>query len=140
MRIVEEPAVRRVQLSVALDVDRREVVHHDLSHGVVSKERLERPVAEDVVGRFADEPVAVGRRKRRLIVCEDFAQLLPYAEFQLLGRHVHVVELRAKRLDEALVDLLLQRVERIGLPWRRGIGGNETIPRCGLRLLRPSRL
>ena len=140
MRVVEEAAVRRVQLAVTLDVNSREVVHHDLSHGVISKERLERPVAEDVVGRLADQSVAVGCRKRRLVFCEDFAQLLPHAEFQLLGRHVHVVQLRAKRLDETLVDLFLQRVERIGLPWRRGIGGNETIPRCGLRLLRPSRL
>ena len=45
----------RVELAVALDVDRVRAVDHDLADGVVAQERLERPVAEDVVGDLAGD-------------------------------------------------------------------------------------
>ena len=38
------------QLAAALDVDPARAVDHDLGHGLVAQERLERAVAEDVVG------------------------------------------------------------------------------------------
>ena len=55
--------VRRVllELAVALDEDPVEVVDHDLGHGVVAEQRLERPVAEDVVGDLADDAGAAPR-------------------------------------------------------------------------------
>ena len=51
--------VRPLELAGALDVDPVEPVDHDLGHGVVAEERLERAVAEDVVGD------ARGRAARR---------------------------------------------------------------------------
>ena len=44
-------ASRPLDLALALDVDPVEVVDHDLGDVVVAEQRLERPVAEDVVGR-----------------------------------------------------------------------------------------
>jgi hypothetical protein len=40
-------------------------VHHDLAHGVVREEALERPVAEDVVGELPDELTPLLSRQRR---------------------------------------------------------------------------
>ena len=51
-------------LAAALDVDVARAVHHDLGDGVVAQERLERPVAEDVVGDLARDlrPLLAGER------------------------------------------------------------------------------
>ena len=49
-----------LQPAAALDPDVVRAVDHDLGHGVVGQQPLERPVAEDVVGDLADQPLAVG--------------------------------------------------------------------------------
>ena len=54
-------------LPVALDVDPVGPVDHDLADRVLPKQRLERPVAEDVVGDLADDLPALVPRERRLV-------------------------------------------------------------------------
>src|SRR4029078_11297620 len=53
VRAVDEGRVGELDLAVPLDVDTVVVVDHHLGHGVVAQQRLERPVAEDVVGDLA---------------------------------------------------------------------------------------
>ena len=55
MRVVGERGAGALELAVALDVDLVERVDHHFCHGVVAQERLQRPVAEDVVGDVADD-------------------------------------------------------------------------------------
>ena len=57
--------VRALELAVALDVDPVERVDHDLGDGVVAEQRLERAVAEDVVGDLADDLAALLAGQRR---------------------------------------------------------------------------
>ena len=51
----------------ALDVDAVGPVDHDLADRVLAKERLERPVAEDVVGDLADDLPALVPRQGSLV-------------------------------------------------------------------------
>ena len=60
-----EPHLRLLDQPAPLDVDRVMIVHHHLGDLRVGQERLDRPVAEDVVRDLADEPHAVGRAERR---------------------------------------------------------------------------
>ena len=53
VRVVDEGRVGALDLAVALDVDVVVAVDHDLGDGVVAQQRLERAVAEDVVGDLA---------------------------------------------------------------------------------------
>src|SRR4029077_14634816 len=49
------------------------------------------------------------------VFSQHVGQLLPHAELELIRRHVQVVQLRHKRLDQALVDLALEGLARV---WR----------------------
>src|ERR687888_305641 len=57
--IGEDSSTRR-PTSAALDPDVARPVHHDLRHGVIGEELLDRPVAERVIGDLLDEPLAIG--------------------------------------------------------------------------------
>ena len=54
--VVEEDAVDPQDLAAALDVDVLRPVDHDLGHGLVVEERLDRPEAPDLVEQLLDEP------------------------------------------------------------------------------------
>jgi hypothetical protein len=63
--VVDERDRRPLELAAALDVDPVERIDHDLGDGVVAEQRLQRPVAEDVVGDLADDlpPLLAGERR-----------------------------------------------------------------------------
>ena len=67
VRLVREADVALVQLAVTLDPDVARPVDHDLRHGVVGQQPLERPVAERVVEDLVDQPLAVGQRQVLLL-------------------------------------------------------------------------
>ena len=72
MRLVDEPHIGALELAVSLDVDPVETVDHDLGHRVVAQERLDRPVAEDVVGQLPDDLAPLLTRERRAVESELF--------------------------------------------------------------------
>ena len=81
-----KPAPRALQLAGALDVDPVVRVDHDLGHGVVAQERLERAVAEDVVGDLADELPPLLARERRAVERELLGHRAQHAVGEVLGR------------------------------------------------------
>ena len=107
-----------LDLSRALDEDLRRAVDHDLGHGVVAEERLERPVAEDVVGDIGDDLAALLAGERRAVESELLHDRSHDPLFEVVGR-LRREELRAKRA----------RCRRGG----RGSSG----PRTGRPALRP---
>ena len=64
MGVVDEGRVGCLDLAEALDVDPVMGVDHDLGDRVVAEQRLERPIAEDVVGDLARDlaPLLAGQR------------------------------------------------------------------------------
>ena len=114
VRVVEEAGDRALELAGALDVDPVVRVDHDLGHGVVAQERLERAVAEDVVGDLADELAPLLARQRRAVERELLGDRAQHALGEVLVR-LALEELGAELLDARVVDARLQlgvRVER----------------------------
>ena len=88
----------------------------------VAQERLERPVAEDVVGDLLRDPGAVGTGHDDVGRGDGALQGEADVALQLALRHVDVVELGAERRDELGVHDALDVLERVaGLasaaPW-----------------------
>ena len=78
VRLVEERRLRLLDLARALDVHLVEAVDHDLGHRRVVEERLDRAVAEDVVGDLAFESDAFARAERSLLDVQLFGDDLLY--------------------------------------------------------------
>ena len=113
VRVVDERGLRPLELAVPLDVDAVVCVDHDLGHAVVAQERLERAVAEDVVGDLADELPALLARERRPVERE----LLGDGAQDTLGDvlvGLLLEELDAERGDARVVDARLQLRVRVG--------------------------
>ena len=67
VRVVDEPGVRHRRACRCARCRSCRAVDHHLGHGVVAQERLDRPVAEDVVGDLADDLRPLLARERRLV-------------------------------------------------------------------------
>ena len=104
---------RLLDLAGPLDEDPVPVVAHDFRDLVVAEQRLERPVAEDVVGQLADDPASLlageGRPVERKLLGNGAVHLL----VQVLGR-LRREELRPQLGDAGVVDAGLQLGIRVG--------------------------
>ena len=89
-------------------------VDHDLRHGVVAEERLQRPVAEDVVGDVGDDLPALLAGERRAVESELLHDRPHDALFEVVGR-LGREELGAQPRDARVVDAALQLRVRVGL-------------------------
>jgi hypothetical protein len=126
VRVVDEGRLGGLDLAVPFDVDAVVVVDHDLGHGVVAQERLQRSVAEDVVGDLAcDLPPLLAREWRaveRELLGDDAEHLLG----EVLGRTLiglsGRIELRAELRDAGVVDAALQLGIRVLWPALGGVG------------------
>ena len=107
-----KPRRRALELAGALDVDPVVRVDHDLRDGVVAQERLERAVAEDVVGDLADELPPLLPRQRRAVERELLRDRAQDALGEVLVR-LPLEELRAEPLDARVVDAGLQLGVRV---------------------------
>src|SRR5947209_2523414 len=83
------------ELAVPLHVDPVEVVDHDLRDRVVAEERVERAVAEDVVGDVARDPPALVASQRRAVQRE----LLGHGTEDLLVQVVRLLPLEQLRAE-----------------------------------------
>ena len=94
-----------VDLAAALDVDVVRAVDHDLGDGVVAQERLERAVAEDVVGDLARDLGALLAGQRRLVEREGLRHRLADAlgELAVVGLGARE-QPRAEAGDDLVVD------------------------------------
>src|SRR5262245_30316875 len=112
VRVVEERGRGVLDLAAALDVDHVGAVDHDLGHGVVLEERLERSVAEDVVGDLLGDLAALlagqGRAVERQLL-GDRAEDAVGELFVGLGRE----ELWPQLCDAGVMDLRLQLRVRV---------------------------
>ena len=107
MGVVGERRRRPLDLAVALDVDPVEGVDHDLGHGVVPEQRLQRPVAEDVVGDLADDAPPLLARERGAVERELLRDLAQDALGEVLAR-LGREQVRAELRDAGVVDPSLQ--------------------------------
>ena len=107
--LVDEGGVGRVEPAVALDVDLVGAVDHDFGDRRVAQVRLERPVAEDVVGDLLRDARAVRRRHRRFVALQHRLQRLHDLLLQFPLAPVRIVELRSERFQQCFVDAALQR-------------------------------
>ena len=112
VRLVVEPDVGLGEPAGALDPDVVRAVDHDLGHGVVGEEPLERAVAEDVVGDLERDPLPVVARDPRLLG-ELVANVREHPLAERLRVHVDVVELWPEVADDGEVDAALDLRERI---------------------------
>src|SRR5207253_9718902 len=96
-----------VDLALTLDVDLVEVVDHDLGDRVVPEQRLERPVAEDVVGDLASDLAPLLARQRRAVARELLRDRAQDALGEVLGR-LPLEELRPELRDARVVDAGLE--------------------------------
>ena len=99
-----------------LDEDLVRAVDHDLGDVDVPQVRLDRAVAEDVVGDLLGDAGPVRGRQGHLARGEHLLQGLADLLLQLRLGQAGVVELRAEGVEQRLVDLALEVGERV----RRG--------------------
>ena len=111
VRLVDERCVRLLDAAGALDEHGVGTVHHDFGDVFVLQEAIDRAVAEDVVGDVLDELGLVGGRQRGALLGECGLQLLVDAAPQIVLGEPTVVEDRAQRVDQMVVDLLPELVE-----------------------------
>ena len=84
-------------------------VDHDLGDVGVGEERIDRTVAENVVGDLLQQLQTVGPGQRnRLLLVECPLEHLHDAELQLGVAHLTVVQRRAETLDDLVVELAPQ--------------------------------
>ena len=121
VRVVGERSLRPLDLAQPLDIDPVIGVDHDLGHGVVSQEVLERSVAQDVVGDLPDDLASLLTRERRSIQHELLRDRARDALVQVAGCFP-LEELCTQRGDAGVMDAGLQlcvRILRCGV--RRGL-------------------
>ena len=138
VRVVDERRVRRLELARPLDVHLVGAVDHDLRHGFVTEEGLERAVAENVVGDVGDDLLSLLAGERSAVESEllhDRAHDPLFEVLRRLGRE----QLGAELGDARVVDATLQIRVRIALARPRSAvlrltGGQRR--RVGGRVLR----
>jgi hypothetical protein len=108
VRLVVEPGVDRVDLARPLDPHRVVPVDHHLGDVRVPEERLDRAVAQDVVGDLLRDARPVGHRQRGLLAGEHLLQRDAHLLLELGLGEPGVVELRTEGLQQLLVDLALE--------------------------------
>ena len=79
----------------------------------VAQERLERAVAEDLVGDLVGDPHALGGADQGLLGLHDLLQRLPHSHGELALVELGVVQRGAERLEQRLVHLALDAGERV---------------------------
>ncbi len=135
-----ERHIRKLELALPLDIDPERAVHHDLGHGVVVEERLDRPEAEDLVDDLLEHPLTLDARDdRAVLVDEPVEHVLDLGADSL---HVREVEPRVEVVD----DLGLERRAKVAVevPGRcrrlgeRAGGGSLGAERALLRTIRLS--
>src|SRR5262249_9541814 len=104
-----------LDLAGALDVQLVVAVHHDLGDAGVAEERLERAVAENVVGDLLLQSRALARAERGVLRRQLFRHELANARRQILGA-VEVQERRPQPRDAGAMDLRLQLGVRVSSP------------------------
>ena len=85
-----------VELAGSFDVDLVVPVDHDLADLAVPQKRLQRAVAEDLVGHLLRNARAVGQRERRLLGVDDLLEGVPHASLEFTLVEVRVVQLWSK--------------------------------------------
>src|SRR5579862_11026 len=113
MRVVDEACVRSLDLPATLHVHPVRAVDHDLGHGVVAEEPLERAVPEDVVRQLPDELTTLLARERRAGDDELLRDRLVDAVVEV-GRLLHE-ELRAELGDARVMHPGLELGVRVDL-------------------------
>jgi hypothetical protein len=129
MGVVDEPDIGALEPAASLDVDLVERVDHDLRDRVVAQERLERAVAEDVVGQLTDELAALFACERRAIERQLFGDRPIDALAEVLAVFL-AEELGPELGDAGVVDPGLQLGVRVNLR-RRGNGRRAMAVRGG---------
>ena len=119
--VVDERRVGALQASFPLDEDQVVGVDHHFRDRVVAEERLQRPVAEHVVGDLPDDPPTLVARQRRPVERELLGDRVQDALGQVLGG-LPLEELRTDLRDHGVVDAALQlRVRIARTRWGRGL-------------------
>ena len=106
MRVVDERGVGALQPACALDEDHVVGVDHHFRDGVVAEERLERAVAEHVVGDLPDDPPALVARQRGPVERELLGDCVQHPFREVLGG-LTLEELGTELRDHRVVDRAL---------------------------------
>src|SRR5579862_3669523 len=117
VRVVDERDVCELDLAIALDVHVLRSVDHDLGDRGVTEERLERAVAEDVVGELLLDADSLDARERRPHERELLGDRVAYPGRELL-RRADLEQRGPQLLDAGPMDASFQLGMGIG-PWRR---------------------
>ena len=104
------------QPPVAFDVDLVVTVDHDLGDAGIAQIRLERAVAEDLVGDLLRDARTVGRGHRGVVALQYCLQGLRDLLFEFVLVEVSVVQLGTKALQQTLVHAALHAGERVRVP------------------------
>ena len=107
-------------------------VDHDLGDVRVAQERLDRPVAEDVVADLLGDPGPVAAAQRPVLRAEHVGEDLADLGVELVLVHVRVVETRTHLLEQLDVDAALELLDPVVLrralanaAAQRGSGGRR---------------
>ena len=119
MSLVDECDRVLGQPAVSFHVDRFRTVAHDFGHIVVAEQRVDRSVAENVIGDILNQLRFVSRRQRGPLLGQSRDQLLMNLLAKIVLRQPTVVQDRAKFIDEAVVNPLPQLIQH----WVTAAGG-----------------
>ena len=116
MGLVGEAADDLEEPPAPLDVDRVGTVDHHLGDVRVAQERLERAIAEDVVGDLLGDARPVGHREGRVVLSQHFLQGGADLLLEIGLGQSRVVELGTEVVQQRLVDSTLEVGERVAHP------------------------
>ncbi|RYZ47949.1 MAG: NADH-quinone oxidoreductase subunit NuoG, partial [Sphingobacteriales bacterium] len=112
--VVAETDIGQLHLAADLDEHPARAIDHDVGDIVARQQRLERPIAEDVVDDVLDEHVLLGHRHRHVLDRHQFGDDVPDLFGCLLG--VQLGQLRQiDRVDQGVEDDRLGRVIVVAL-------------------------
>ena len=108
VRLVAEAALDLDEPAAALDVDAVGPVDHDLGEVRVAQERLDRAVAQDVVGDLLGDAGPLGGREQDVLGLHRLLQCALDHVLELGLGQLGVVQLGTELLEQGVVDLGLQ--------------------------------